>query len=64
VVFPLGMYVVVTHEYSTVAHLPYLEVIPSAMFWGTLLAWILSIIGMHMRPFGLRPVSPDRASAA
>lgn len=49
VVFPLGMYVVATHEYSTVAHLPFLAVIPRAMFWVALLAWVLSFIGMCMR---------------
>ena len=32
-VFPLGMYTAATHEYATVAHLPFLEVIPRAIFW-------------------------------
>lgn len=32
VVFPLGMYVAATHEYATAAHLPFLKVIPRAIF--------------------------------
>ena len=63
VVFPLGMYVAATHEYSTAAHLPFLEMIPRVMFWVALLAWILSFIGMCMRLLG-RARWADKASAA
>ena len=54
VVFPLGMYVAATHEYATEAHLPFLDVIPHAVFWVALLAWVLTFIGMWVRL--LRPV--------
>jgi tellurite resistance protein TehA-like permease len=48
-VFPLGMYVVATHEYAAVADLPFLEPIPQAMFWIALLVWMLTFIGMWVQ---------------
>ena len=52
-VFPLGMYAAATHEYATVAHLPFLEAISRAMFWVALLAWVLTFIGMCVGLLGL-----------
>ena len=48
-VFPLGMYVVATHEYAAVADLKFLEFIPHAMFWIALLVWTLTFIGMWVQ---------------
>jgi tellurite resistance protein TehA-like permease len=49
VVFPLGMYVVATHDYAAVARLPFLDAIPQAAFWVALLAWVLTFIGMCLQ---------------
>ncbi|HSU05917.1 MAG TPA: tellurite resistance/C4-dicarboxylate transporter family protein [Acetobacteraceae bacterium] len=57
VVFPLGMYVAATHDYATVAHLPFLDAIPRAVFWVALLAWVLTFIGMWVQL--LHPRSAD-----
>ncbi|MGH7091728.1 MAG: tellurite resistance/C4-dicarboxylate transporter family protein, partial [Stellaceae bacterium] len=48
-VFPLGMYVAATQEYARVAHLPFLEPIPAAMFWFAFAAWVLTFVGMWVR---------------
>jgi tellurite resistance protein TehA-like permease len=56
-VFPLGMYVVATHEYADVARLPFLDPIPQWLFWVALLAWTLTFIGMCVRL--LRPPSQN-----
>ena len=56
-VFPLGMYAAATHDYATEAHLHFLDVIPHAVFWVALLAWVLTFIGMCvrlLRPFHLQ----------
>jgi tellurite resistance protein TehA-like permease len=45
-VFPLGMYVAATHDYATVAGLPFLEWIPRALFWVALLAWSVTFVGL------------------
>ncbi|HEY6451349.1 MAG TPA: tellurite resistance/C4-dicarboxylate transporter family protein [Steroidobacteraceae bacterium] len=55
-VFPLGMYVVATHNFATVARVPFLDSIPQALFWVALLAWVLTFIGM-----GVRLLRPRRA---
>jgi tellurite resistance protein TehA-like permease len=62
-VFPLGMYAAATHEYATVAHLPFLEVIPRAMFWIALLVWVLTFCGMWVRLLG-HARGAERASVA
>jgi tellurite resistance protein TehA-like permease len=49
VVFPLGMYVVATHDYAAVAHLTFLDVIPQVAFWIALLAWVLTFVGMWVQ---------------
>jgi tellurite resistance protein TehA-like permease len=54
-VFPLGMYVVATHDYAAAAGLPFLEPIPRTLFWIALLAWILTFIGMWVRLLRRRP---------
>lgn len=48
-VFPLGMYVAATYDYATVAHLPFLDPIPHAVFWIALLAWVLTFVGMWVQ---------------
>jgi tellurite resistance protein TehA-like permease len=48
-VFPLGMYVVATHQYAAAAHLTFLAPIPRTLFWIALLAWVLTFIGMWVR---------------
>lgn len=58
VVFPLGMYVVATHDYAVEAHLHFLDAIPRALFWVALLAWVLTFVGMLVRL--LRLVSSER----
>jgi tellurite resistance protein TehA-like permease len=50
-VFPLGMYVLATYDYATVARLPFLEPIPQAMFWFALAAWALTFIAMCIKFF-------------
>lgn len=62
VVFPLGMYTAATHDYATVAHLPFLDLIPHAVFWVALLAWVLTFIGMLVRL--LRPDSVGAAGGS
>lgn len=57
-VFPLGMYVVATHDYAAAAGLPFLEPIPRTLFWIALLAWILTFIGMWVQLLRRRP--PER----
>jgi tellurite resistance protein TehA-like permease len=52
-VFPLGMYVAATHDYATVARLPFLDAIPQTLFWVALLVWGLTFIGMWVQV--LRP---------
>ncbi|HKT17668.1 MAG TPA: tellurite resistance/C4-dicarboxylate transporter family protein [Stellaceae bacterium] len=74
-VFPLGMYVAATHDYATVARLPFLDAIPQTMFWVALLAWALTFIGMwvqllHPHPIrfpmvrGSKPKPPPGPAAA
>lgn len=58
VVFPLGMYVVATHDYAVEAHLHFLDAIPRALFWVALLAWVLTFVGMLVRL--LRLASSER----
>jgi len=56
-VFPLGMYAVATQTYADVAHLPFLQPIPQAVFWVALLAWTLTFVGMWvhlLRPWWIR----------
>lgn len=45
-VFPLGMYAAATHNYATVAHLPFLDSITHPLFWTAMLTWTLTFIGM------------------
>jgi tellurite resistance protein TehA-like permease len=54
VVFPLGMYTAATHDYAAEAHLQFLDVIPHAVFWVALFAWVLTFVGMWVRL--LRPL--------
>ena len=61
VVFPLGMYTAATHDYATVAHLPFLDLIPRAVFWVALLAWVLTFIGMWVRLLRPHPAHPAQA---
>ncbi len=53
-VFPLGMYVVATHEYARVASLAFLDPLPQVLFWVALLAWVLTFIGMWAQWFHVR----------
>ncbi len=48
-VFPLGMYVVATHDYATAARLWFLDRIPKTLFWIALLVWVLTFVGMWVR---------------
>jgi tellurite resistance protein TehA-like permease len=57
-VFPLGMYVAATHDYATVAHLQFLDVIPHVVFWVAFPAWALTFVGMWvglLRPLFFLP---------
>jgi tellurite resistance protein TehA-like permease len=49
VVFPLGMYTAATHNYATVARLPFLDSITQPLFWIALLAWTMTFIGMWVQ---------------
>ncbi len=55
VVFPLGMYTAATHDYATVARLPFLDSITQPLFWIALLAWTLTFIGMGVQLLSHRP---------
>jgi tellurite resistance protein TehA-like permease len=55
-VFPLGMYTAATHNYATVAQLPFLDSITRPLFWIAMLTWTLTFIGM-----GVSLVHPRRS---
>jgi tellurite resistance protein TehA-like permease len=63
-VFPLGMYVAATHDYATVARLPFLDTIPQALFWVAFAAWVLTFIGIWVQLLYPHPISlpPGRRS--
>ena len=54
------MYVAATHDYATVAGLPFLDFITVPMFWIALLAWTLTFVGMWVRLLRRRPAGPAR----
>ncbi|MGB9330675.1 MAG: tellurite resistance/C4-dicarboxylate transporter family protein [Steroidobacteraceae bacterium] len=63
-VFPLGMYTAATHNYATVAHLPFLDSITRPLFWIALLAWTLTFIGMWMQLLPHAPHFPRVKSSS
>jgi tellurite resistance protein TehA-like permease len=45
-VFALGMYVVATFTFASVAQLQFLKPLGLAMFWVALFVWVLTCLGM------------------
>lgn len=55
VIFPMGMYAAATLQLSQGFAIPFIVPAAQVLFWGALVLWVASVVGMALHGVGLKP---------